>query len=221
MFQIKICGITNVDDALVAVAAGADAIGVNFYRGSNRCVGSAEARRIVDTIENRVDQIGVFVDAPADEICSVCDEARLHWVQLHGNEPPELLRALGGRFDVVRARRVDERGLRAVSDDISACLSVGGYAPRAVLLDAATAGEFGGTGRRLDWRQLANHTASLQGVPLILAGGLTPDNVAEAIRIVRPDGVDVASGVEAAPGKKDAAKMRDFVAAAQEAFATR
>jgi phosphoribosylanthranilate isomerase len=218
-FKIKICGLTNESDALAAIDAGADAIGLNFYRGSKRYVTSAEARPIVGAVGNRVDKIGVFVNAPADEICCVCDSVGLQWVQLHGNEPPELLASLGNRFSIVRARRYDERGLPAVSDDISACLKTGGRTLKAVLLDAALAGQFGGTGHALDWRKLENYPASTRGIPLILAGGLTPENVAEAIRIVRPQAVDVASGVESSPGKKDAAKMRDFVAAAQEAFA--
>jgi phosphoribosylanthranilate isomerase len=95
----------------------------------------------------------------------------------------------------------------------------GGFGPDAILVDAAAAGQFGGTGNTVDWKSLSGYDAWLNGIPLILAGGLTPDNVAEAIRIVRPHAVDVASGVESAPGKKDPAKMRDFVAAARAAFA--
>jgi phosphoribosylanthranilate isomerase len=219
VFKVKICGVTNEGDALAAVDAGADAIGLNFFRGSKRCVSSIQAGRIVDAVGSRADKIGVFVDASADEIGSTCEEANLHWVQLHGNEPPELLRSLGDRFDVIRARRLDDRGPQAVSDDIIACLNAAGHAPHAVLLDAAMAGQFGGTGHTLDWRLLANHQNWMRGVPLILAGGLTPANVAEAIRVVHPHAVDVASGVESAPGKKDAMKMRDFVSAARDAFA--
>ena len=107
----------------------------------------------------------------------------------------------------------------AIAADLKACCDIVGAAPASVLVDAAAAGEFGGTGKTVDWHQLVDHANWLNTTPLILAGGLTSENVAEAIRIVRPHAVDVASGVESAPGKKDAAKMRDFVAAAREAFA--
>jgi phosphoribosylanthranilate isomerase len=196
-FKIKICGVTNVGDALAAVDAGADAIGLNFYHGSKRCVDVDVARRVVDAIGNRAACVGVFVNASAGEIQAICHQARLHVVQLHGNESPELIKTLGTGYDIIRA----------------------GFAPAAILVDAAAAGQFGGTGHTVDWRQLENCQTWLKNVPLILAGGLTPANVAEAIRIVRPQAVDVASGVESAPGKKDTAKMRDFVAAARAAFA--
>jgi phosphoribosylanthranilate isomerase len=219
MFKIKICGITNVADALAAADAGADAIGLNFHRGSKRCVQFLESRRIVDAVGARMDRVGVFVDASADEIRGICRDAVLEWVQLHGNEPAELLKLLSKDIRVIRARRIDKRGVAAIANDIDACCDITGRAPDAVLVDAAAAGEFGGTGRTLDWKQLVNHQDWMGDVPLVVAGGLTPNNVEEAIRIVHPHAVDVASGVESAPGKKDAAKMREFVAAARAAFA--
>lgn len=219
VFKIKICGVTNVGDALAAVDARADAIGLNFYRGSKRCVPIAAARQIVDAVGEPATCVGVFVNASAAEIHAICEQARLHVVQLHGNEPPELIQSLSSGYEIIRARRLDERGTQAIRADLDACSEVAGFALAAILVDAAAAGQFGGTGRTVDWRHLENYQAWIKNIPLILAGGLTPANVADAIRIVRPHAVDVASGVESAPGIKDAAKMRDFVAAARAAFA--
>jgi phosphoribosylanthranilate isomerase len=218
-FKIKICGITNVDDALAAVDAGADAIGLNFYSHSKRRVGGDLARQIVDEIGHRADTIGVFVNESAERIGEICRETNLHFVQLHGNEPPEFLRLLNEDHNIIRARRWNERGLRAIEEDLQACSNLSGFCPDAVLVDAAVPGEFGGTGHTIDWQQLANYREVIGDVPLVLAGGLTRDNVAQAIRIVGPQAVDVAGGVESAHGKKDIAKMRDFVAAARAAFA--
>jgi phosphoribosylanthranilate isomerase len=217
-FRVKICGITDVHDALAAVDAGADAIGLNFFRGSPRCIQIAEAQRIAHALPLETKRVAVFVNAIAEEICQIARDASIHVIQLHGNEPPEFLGQLSRDFDVIRARRLDERGMIAIIDDIEACRKVAGAGPVAILIDAAAAGQFGGTGRTLDWRLLANHKTWPANLPLILAGGLSPENVAEAIRIVRPHAVDVASGVESSPGKKDPAKMRDFVAAARAAF---
>lgn len=219
VFKIKICGITNVEDALAAVDAGADAIGLNFYRDSKRCVSIDVARQIVDAVGSRADLIGVFVNEPAEQIRQLCHDVGLHVIQLHGDEPPEFLRLLNQDHDLIRARRLDERGLSAIADDLQACSDLAGFCPDAILIDAALPGQFGGTGHQADWQQLANDRTVLGDIRLILAGGLTPVNVAEAIRIVRPHAVDVASGVESAPGRKDSGKMRDFVAAARAAFA--
>ncbi len=218
-FKIKICGITSVDDALAAIDAGADAIGLNFYRGSKRWVDSEAARQIVTAVGEQTATVGVFANSSADEIRSLVNESGVRLVQLHGDEPPELIGELGSGYSIIRARRLDERGTGAIAADLHACRGVVGTALFAVLVDAAVAGEFGGSGQALDWQQLVDHAGWRGNVPLILAGGLTPANVAQAIGIVRPHAVDVASGVECAPGKKDAAKMRDFVAAARAAFA--
>ena len=217
-FKIKICGITNVDDALAAVAAGADAIGLNFYRGSKRCIDIDEARRLVGAAGDSTEAVGVFVNATADEVHRIAAATPLRNVQLHGNEPPEFVSALDGNLRVIRARRLGAGRIEAIRTDVLACQSAG-RTPDAILIDAAAAGQFGGTGHTVDWQLLVNHDAWMCGVPLILAGGLTPANVAEAIRIVRPQAVDVASGVDSSPGRKDAAKVRDFVAVAKAAFA--
>jgi phosphoribosylanthranilate isomerase len=217
-FRIKICGITSVDDALAAVDAGADAIGLNFYAGSPRCTNIRDAVQIAEALQGDALRIAVFVNESAATIRHVSAEANILRVQLHGDEPPALVANLQTDLEVIRARRLDERGTKPIQDDIAACRALCGRAPNAVLMDAATAGQFGGTGKTVDWARVANYQQWLGDVPLILAGGLTPENVAEAIRIVRPQAVDVASGVESAPGKKDPAKMRDFVAAARAAF---
>jgi phosphoribosylanthranilate isomerase len=219
VFRAKICGVTSVNDAVAAAEAGADAIGLNFYRGSKRCVSVVEAKLIADALTYEVDRVGVFVNAAAEEIREICKEAKIHLIQLHGDEPPEFLGKLNKDFDIIRARRLDERGTKAIVEDIEACCELAGFGPDAVLVDASLPGTYGGTGCTVNWQQLSGHDEWWRSWPLILAGGLTPDNVAEAIRVVRPHAVDVASGVESAPGKKDHAKMRDFVAAARDAFA--
>jgi phosphoribosylanthranilate isomerase len=217
MFKIKICGITNVADVLAAADAGADAIGLNFYRASPRCVSEFAALQIVGHVSiPTLTRVGVFVNSSPSEIRRIVGQIRLTAIQLHGDEPPEMLAALQP-IPTVRARRFDEAGTAAIARDLIECRAAG-TALSAVLIDAMTPGRYGGTGTTVSWPGLADHTHWLD-IPLILAGGLTPENVAEAIRIVRPHAVDVASGVESAPGKKDAAKIRDFVAAARAAFA--
>ncbi len=213
MFRIKICGVTRPEDARVAVEAGADAVGLNFYEKSPRRVPVGIADAIVEAVGDAI-SVGVFVNASASGIT----ETGLRTVQLHGDEPPAFLRSLPEDRRIIRARRPGPTGLREVQQDLQACLESSGHLPHAVLLDASVPGSYGGTGHRLDWQRLADHKEVLGDIPLILAGGLTPDNVAEAIRTVRPYGVDVASGVESEPGKKDPAKVQDFVASAREAM---
>jgi phosphoribosylanthranilate isomerase len=227
MFRIKICGVTNVDDAVAAVDAGADAIGLNFYEKSPRLVDAERAAEIALAIGNsKADRVGVFVNATPAHIEATVKEGALSSIQLHGDEPPEVVAHFAqprrpARFafhvQVIRARRMGDDGVASIARDVAACRECG-WGPTAVLVDSATPGRYGGTGATVSWVGLADHKRWLGDIPLILAGGLTPDNVAEAIRIVRPYGVDVASGVESAPGKKDPVKVRDFVAAARAAF---
>jgi phosphoribosylanthranilate isomerase len=237
MFRIKICGITNVDDATAAVEAGADAIGLNFYAKSVRHIDVAAARRITDALydwagdrrdkpkwpDNLIYPVGVFVNHTADEVRQAFSEARLVVAQLHGDEPPSMVGELADVI-VLRVQRWHGHGLAQVADDLAACREAASAAgskmatPCGVLLDAAATGAYGGTGTALPWNEIASDREQLGDTPLILAGGLTPDNVAEAIRIVRPHAVDVASGVESAPGKKDPHKVRDFIQAAKAAF---
>jgi len=203
---VKICGVTRVEDARVVAESGADAIGFNFWSQSPRYVDPPAARRIGAELPSTVTRVGVFVDASRDEIEAIAEEALLDVVQLHGSEPPDLARSLSRR--VIRAVRARTPGdLDGLAD----------YPASALLVDAFVAGEPGGTGRRADW-ELARAACALG--PVILAGGLDPENVGSAIHAVRPYGVDVASGVEAAPGLKDATKIRAFVSRAREAAAT-
>ena len=212
MFQIKICGITTPADAVAAAEAGADAIGLNFYPLSKRAIDVGQAQDIAAAVGARVVKVGVFVNATADDIRTIVDEVGLDLIQLHGDEPADLLEELKG-FAVMRAFAGD-RQLATLNAYLEECRRRE-CSPRMVLVDGAAPGEYGGTGHVADWRQLA---ASRLRVPVVLAGGLRPGNVAEAIAIVRPAAVDTASGVEEAPGRKSRALMQKFVAAARAAF---
>lgn len=209
--KIKICGLTSLQDAIGAIEAGADLLGFNFYRGSQRYLEPARCAEITaDPLVSRgeVLKVGVFVDATALEIEDVMRECGLDLAQLHGDETPATLETLAGRaFKAIRPRtaREVERAVRRY----------GKTAPRtgpALLVDAHRPGRYGGTGELADWG-LAGKVAAQE--PILLAGGLTPENVRSALTRVRPWGVDVASGVEVAPGKKDREKMELFVRAAR------
>jgi phosphoribosylanthranilate isomerase len=220
-FRIKICGITSVDDARAAVEAGADAIGLNFYEKSPRCVTIEKSKEIGSALHSvEIARIGVFVNKSAAEMEFIMLLGRLTGLQLHGDETPDDVASFERSTDctLIRVRRLGDRGVAAIAEDLAACMRAGRL-PDAILVDALTPGRYGGTGDTVSWVGLADYKRWLGDTPLILAGGLTPANVAEAIRIVRPHAVDVASGVESSPGKKDVAKMRDFVAVAREAFA--
>lgn len=202
MTRVKICGVTRVADALHAAHAGADAIGLNFYPRSPRCVSRETAAAIAAALPEGVCRVGVFVDAGREEIAAVAATVGLDAIQFHGDEP----RALCAGWDrpTIKAVRVDgPQALAAAAD----------YPVDYLLADAHVVGLPGGTGRRVP-------VAWLVGVPsqrLILAGGLTPETVAEAVRAVRPAAVDVASGVESAPGIKDPEKVERFIANARTA----
>lgn len=214
MFRIKLCGITNSEDARLAVEAGADAIGLNFFQGSPRAVDFDRAQAIAAAVGNRIATVGVFVNASSGSIRDMHAALTLDAVQLHGDEPPELLMELAG-LTVIRAFRLDGRGLEPVHDYLNCCGKLN-CTPHAVLLDACVKGSFGGTGMTVDW-SVAGKYGQFEGAPpLILAGGLTPDNVAHAIRAAQPAAVDVASGVEQSAGRKSEILMRRFV---QEALA--
>lgn len=197
---MKICGLRSVEDALHAVACGADAIGLNLHPPSRRYVTPQIAAEIAQSV--RVEVVLVVVDLTEDALARLVDRVGPTTVQLHGREPSGYGAWLG--LPILRAFRAEPDVLRAI---------VASGASR-FLLDAAVDGEAGGTGKRVN-TGLARAAAGLG--ELVLAGGLTPDNVAEAIAAVRPWGVDVASGVESAPGVKDREKIRRFVAAARRA----
>ncbi|NNG46823.1 MAG: phosphoribosylanthranilate isomerase [Deltaproteobacteria bacterium] len=218
MFRIKVCGVTSADDAALAVEAGADAVGINFFPGSIRYVPPLSAAPIVEAIQGRAAAVAVFVNEAPETIAEVCGELGIGVVQLSGREPADSAARI--RFPVIKAvHMMGGSGIEPYRD----------YPCRSFLLDAAVPGKYGGTGIPLDWEDLGrtiggphvrfgSDSLSNPGRPWMLAGGLTPGNVTEAIMTARPFGVDVASGVEAAPGKKDRKKMRDFVDNAKEGF---
>jgi phosphoribosylanthranilate isomerase len=218
MFQIKVCGITNVVDAKAAVAAGADAIGLNFYQPSKRYVTAARAQAILDSLAGQICAVALFVNEGATEINELTEQLEIQTVQLHGNESAAFLTQLRSDLTIIRARRLDQGGIDTLKDDLRACQEAG-RAPDAILIDSLVPGEFGGTGHTTRWDVLAANRNWQGELPLILAGGLTPGNVATAISEVQPSAVDVASGVEKSPGVKDAAMMRTFAEQAATAFA--
>jgi phosphoribosylanthranilate isomerase len=212
--RIKVCGITNADDARQAAHLGADAVGLNFYPQSPRHVAPSAVPDILRALPPFVDAVGVFVNRRLGDIASVIHPLQhIRTVQWHG-EDPEVPGLMTFRFIAAFQVR-DGDSLRAVNHYLQACRDAG-RVPDALLVDAHVQGQYGGTGQTAPWHLLADFRP---GVPLILAGGLNPDNVAEAVRIVRPYAVDVASGVESSPGRKDADKMRRFIANAREAAA--
>lgn len=195
--RVKICGITNSEDAQAAVASGADALGFVFAK-SSRKVTKEQAKDIIEKLPPFVSPVGVFVDEEIKTIQDICNFCRIHTVQLHGNEDPLYIGDLKG-YTLIKAFRIREE------DDL-ACLAQ--YKPHAFLLDSYVKGVMGGSGKAFNW-EIARQA---QGYgTIILSGGLTPENVAEAVRIVKPYAVDVSSGVESSPGKKDRELMKQFI----------
>lgn len=216
MFRIKICGITTVEDARMVAAAGADAVGLNFCPQSPRHIALETARRIAECLPASAVKVGLFVNPPAARVLTVSDQLGLDLIQLHGDEPPEFLRELEGRR-VVRAFRVGAEGLRPMLDYLERCRRLA-CLPQLCLVDSYRKGQYGGTGQVADWSLLGGYAREGAAPPLVLAGGLTPENVAEAIQAVHPYAVDTASGVESSPGRKDPELVERFVAAARTAF---
>jgi phosphoribosylanthranilate isomerase len=203
--KIKICGITNSADAQVAIEAGAHALGFMFFKESARHVSSENARAIIREVPPFVSKVGVFVNATRDEVKRVIEETGIDTLQFHGEEPPEACRNFG--LKTIKAFRIQGKDMLALMPR---------YDVDAWLLDAFVPGQRGGTGKTFNW-DLAVHALSL-GTPIILAGGLTPENIAQAVTTVQPFGVDVSSGVESAPGKKDAIRVQQFIERARGAL---
>jgi phosphoribosylanthranilate isomerase len=201
---VKICGITNVEDGLAAAGAGADALGFIFYKESPRYVPIEKAATIIRDLPSPTVKVGVFVDADEEMVYHAIRECGLNLLQFHGAESPEYC----VQFGLMSMKAFQIRDAQSLSQLIA-------FKTDAWLLDAYSPSKLGGTGERFDW-DLAIE-ARKSGRPIFLAGGLTPDNVAEAVRHVEPYAVDVSSGVEALPGKKDHAKVTAFVAAAKTA----
>jgi phosphoribosylanthranilate isomerase len=216
VFQVKICGVTNPEDGLCCSEAGADAIGLNFYPSSPRCVGLEMARQIARGLPPNISKVGVFVNAPLDEVLRTCEEVGLDAVQLHGDETPQMFARLAGRR-AIKAFRCGGRDSSPVLEFLRQC-DLLGCRPCAVLIDASTPGVYGGTGHTADWPLVRDLSGMLSGTPIILAGGLRPDNVTAAIEATRPAAVDTASGVELSPGRKDLGLVREFVCKARDAL---
>ncbi len=203
MVKVKICGITNLEDARLAAEAGADALGFIFVEGTPRYVAPAEASAIIRQLPPLITPVGVFWDHPAGHVKAVAEAAGLLALQFHGNEPPEAL--VDYRLPVIKTMKVGS------AEDLA---ELDAYRVSAFLLDSPARWSQGEARQPIQW-ELAREAGTKGRV--ILSAGLTPDTVATAIRIARPYGVDVNSGVEARPGKKDPDKVRWFVARAKEA----
>ena len=208
--RIKICGITAQEDASMAIDAGADALGFNFFRGSRRFISLEENRCWIASLVGRAFRVAVVVNASMEELTALRESGCFEAVQFHGTETPELCATIG--FPVwIRAVRVQGE------DSLAQALQ---FNTPNLLLDAWSDGSYGGTGRHVDWTSAARFVAAQPSRRLILAGGLSPENVGNAIRAVRPHAVDVASGVENSPGRKDIRRIRDFVRAVHESLSS-
>jgi phosphoribosylanthranilate isomerase len=200
MVRVKICGITNAADALAAIDAGANLLGFNFYERSPRHVAPGVVGEIRTQLPKKVKAVGLFVNCPPADVITVRNSLKLDVVQLHGDEPPEAVSEIASAVPVIKAFRVEpEFPLETLEQYPDAF---------AFLFDAANTGQYGGTGRTTDW-DVARRAALSHRI--ILAGGLKVENVAAAVRIVRPYGIDVASGVESSPGKKDHGRLRELI----------
>jgi len=202
--KVKICGITNVADGLAAAEAGADMIGLMLYDGSPRRITLAQAAEISRALPSLVLRVGVFVNPAAELVMRAIGECNLSLLQFHGDETSEFCT----QFGLMSMKAVRVRDAESLKQLVN-------FQTDAFLLDAHSKGGLGGTGETFNWSLAV--AAQKFGKPIFLAGGLTPENVADAVRTVRPFAVDVSSGVESAPGKKDAAKVRAFIAAVRAA----
>ena len=206
MIRVKICGITNGKDAKTAIDAGADALGFNFYAKSPRRIAASRAKEIIRHMPSRVAAVGVFVNASAKEIVRIARAANLGALQLHGEESPATVERLAREYPVIKAFRV---GPRFRASELKKYPGAAGF-----LLDGYDAEHRGGTGKRFSW-DVAREAKRYGSV--ILAGGLRADNVCEAIRQAKPFAIDVCTGVETRPGKKDVKKVKQLMARVKRA----
>ena len=202
MIKVKICGITNIEDALASCEYGADALGFIFYKKSPRFIEPERVKKIIRELSPFVTTVGVFVDDDADRISEIADAAKLDIIQLHGSEPPEFCNVF--KRKIIKAFKIQGQGARGKGQENE----IRRYTVSAYLLDTYKEGVEGGTGEIFDW-EIAKEAKRFGRI--ILAGGLTPENVAEAVETVMPYGVDVSSGVEERPGKKDLQKVKNFI----------
>ena len=218
MTHIKICGITTLADAVASVEAGADLIGFNFYPPSPRSISAGECARITRLLTKEfpaIRLVGVFVNMPVEQVKSILENCSINYAQLHGDETPETLESLQGKAykafrGIPHSKILNQFTLKGI-----------GNTP-AFLIDASVQGLYGGSGVTADWQSAAQLARKYPGNPgtctgMLLAGGLNPENVAAAVEKVKPWGVDTASGVESAPGRKDAQKMKAFIEAVRAA----
>jgi phosphoribosylanthranilate isomerase len=205
--KVKICGVTRGEDAELAASSGAWAIGMIFYQDSPRRVDIEQAAEIATAYRRRCEVVGVFVNAPLDDVLVTLGSVPLTMLQLHGDEGPS--------YCTEAARRTGLKVMKAVrAKDLHAVRSLSAYPTDLHMIDAYVPGTYGGTGERFDWELAAAHPRS---PPLVLSGGLDPGNVGEALAVARPFAVDVATGVEESPGRKDPDKVRRFFTAVEQA----
>jgi phosphoribosylanthranilate isomerase len=209
--RVKICGITNLEDAQLAFDSGADQLGLNFYEKSPRYISPDKARELVDSLPSTLETVGVFVNKPIDGVLAIAEHVGLNGIQLHGDEDYKYVKELGKRTSrfVIKAFRVSQTF--SIADAMDWHMD---YA----LFDSFSSNERGGTGVTLNWEEVATDIFLWFPFTAYLAGGLTPENVADAVRTVKPYAVDVASGVESTPGRKDPIKVAAFIKAAKEAI---
>ena len=204
---IKICGIKTAGQAGAIVEAGAQAIGVNFWPRSKRYIAPDAAAEWLRDLSGKVVRVAVFVNPTEDELARVIDSGSIDWLQLHGDESPEFLNQLHRHgWPVFKAMGVKDRSTLSEAES---------FLGTTLLLDACAPSQYGGSGETMDWSLGAEAVKAMPDRDVILAGGLRPENVAEAVAQVRPRAVDVASGVEESPGVKDLGMVRDFIAAAR------
>ena len=211
MFRVKVCGITRTEDAIHCEECGVDAIGFNFYQRSARFVAIEDAKRIVAATSETIAKVGVFVNAELDFVRKATEQVPLDYVQLHGDETAAFAAKL--EAPIIRAIRCRDDWREQLATYLRESADLG-RKPVAILLDAYKQGEYGGTGEVLDWNDVQGAT----DIPLVLAGGLTPINVEEAVKLARPNAVDTASGVEDSPGRKNQELIRAFCANARNAL---
>ncbi|MFN9371032.1 MAG: phosphoribosylanthranilate isomerase [Planctomycetaceae bacterium] len=213
---VKICGVRDLATLREVITAGADAVGLNFYTPSPRSVTADVARALSREGAGEIERVGLFVNHPVEWVLATARDCQLDTVQLHGDETVAEIAAVAREFPIIRAFRVGPAGLGPVADEL-ACLDAAGVRLRGALVEAQVAGAYGGTGQRAPWDVLRTGWNRIHWPPLILAGGLTCENVAEAVAAVHPWGVDVAGGVESSKACKDPARVREFVARARGA----
>jgi phosphoribosylanthranilate isomerase len=218
VFQLKICGITSIDDARMCASLGADALGLNCYPGSSRYIPMFLAEQVAAAIPEGVAKVGLFVNERPEEANRLVKQLGLDYVQLHGDEPPDELLAYEGK-PVIRALRLGQHNLRALIEYVDRARKLN-IPVAAWLIDGWTPGQYGGAGKSPPMDDVLTLKRHLAPERLILAGGLRPDNVAEAIERLAPDAVDVCSGVETSPRQKDRDQTRTFLMNAKAAFQT-